>query len=420
MKSDPAKAAEVFRQIIERFPHSDRASEAELLLAKALTEANQADKALQVYQQILQRQPSGSTMFSIMHQTARLHQSAGHTDEAVHLLQRIATDANEYEHLDAVLYEWGWALADLDRNEEADAVFGDLARRFPDSDYRGHALYRLAQRAARDQKFDDARQLLEELIGQNCEARILVPALYLKGQTEANAGNWAAVVPPMRRVLDNFPDSDLAVPARYWVAESHFRLGDYDRADQLFNSLQLETEDREDAWLAMVPLRRAQILAHRGNWREARRSAESILARHPQFVQRFEVDYLLGRCYVAEADFERARESFEAVIRSPAGGRTETAAMAQWMIGESYLQQKNYAEAIKAYHRVEVLFPFPRWQAAALLQAGKCHELLGQWGESIGLYDQLIKEYPHTQFVDDASQRIRVSRQRQLEASAQR
>ena len=50
--------------------------------------------------------------------------------------------------------------------------------------------------------------------------------------------------------------------------------------------------------------------------------------------------------------------------------------MAQWMIGESFFHQEKYAEALAEYLRVDDRYPFPRWQAAALLQAGKCHERL--------------------------------------------
>ena len=34
---------------------------------------------------------------------------------------------------------------------------------------------------------------------------------------------------------------------------------------------------------------------------------------------------------------------------------TETAAMAQWMIGETFFHQNNYDEALRAYSRVEIL-----------------------------------------------------------------
>jgi TolA-binding protein len=80
--------------------------------------------------------------------------------------------------------------------------------------------------------------------------------------------------------------------------------------------------------------------------------------------------------------------------------------MAQWMIGECYMHQEKYDEAIKAYHRVESLFDYPHWQAAALLQAGICHELKGESAEATKLFDQLIKQHPETTFAAEAAERL--------------
>jgi TolA-binding protein len=86
--------------------------------------------------------------------------------------------------------------------------------------------------------------------------------------------------------------------------------------------------------------------------------------------------------------------------------------MAQWMIGESYFHQKNYETALREYLRLEILYAFPTWQAAALLQAGKCCESLGDWKQAVELYTRLLKEYPGTSFVNDAQDRLKAARQR--------
>jgi TolA-binding protein len=61
---------------------------------------------------------------------------------------------------------------------------------------------------------------------------------------------------------------------------------------------------------------------------------------------------------------------------------------------------------------VEALYAYPRWQAGALLQAGKCHEMLGQWQQATELYDEVTKAYPNTPFTEEAGRRLNVTRQR--------
>jgi TolA-binding protein len=60
--------------------------------------------------------------------------------------------------------------------------------------------------------------------------------------------------------------------------------------------------------------------------------------------------------------------------------------------------------------RVEILYAFPRWQAAALLQAAKCRELLGEWSEAVRLYSRLLEKYPDTPYTEDAKSRLQAAR----------
>jgi TolA-binding protein len=159
--------------------------------------------------------------------------------------------------------------------------------------------------------------------------------------------------------------------------------------------------------MAMVPLRRAQSLALQNRWADAYAIVAQIAAAFPNFEQQYEVDYLLGRCLANQADFEGARQAYQRVILSPAGAKTETAAMAQWMIGETFFHQKNYETALREYLRLEILYAFPTWQAGALLQAGKCRERLGEDKEAAALYQRILKTYPKTTFAEEAARRLK-------------
>ena len=123
------------------------------------------------------------------------------------------------------------------------------------------------------------------------------------------------------------------------------------------------------------------------------------------------MDYLQGRCLASQGRFAEARQFYERVVRSPTGGRSETAAMSQWMIGETFFHQQEFYSAIRAYNRVESLSPYPQWQAASLLQAGKCRELRGEWEQAVRLYAQLLREHPETEYAGQASRRLQVARQ---------
>ena len=82
------------------------------------------------------------------------------------------------------------------------------------------------------------------------------------------------------------------------------------------------------------------------------------------------------------------------------------------MIAETYLIQKQYKEAQREYFKVYTLYQFPEWQAPALFQAATCDEALGQWAQAAKGYEDLIKEFPKTEFAGKAEARLQVARKR--------
>jgi cellulose synthase operon protein C len=417
--NDPAQSAAVFERLLKEHPGSKLAAEAAMMQARSHERLQQFDAAAAVYRMLLEKHGESELAPAAMLALAGLLDRQGKKAEAAALYDTLVKEHPQAKDLDQALYQWAWTLADLHQPEAADAVFARLLDEHPQSRYAPDAAYRLAERAAQRKEYARARQLVEHILRGEAEPDVVAHSLYLQGQVAALEERWPEVAPPMERLLREHSASPLKLAAMYWAAEGYYRQQQYDEAGRRLAELAPLADAGNEAWLAMVPLRQAQVLAHQKQWDEAQQIASGIAARWPQFRQQYEADYLLGRCLMAEAKFSEARDAFERTIRSPIGGQTETAAMAQWMIGETYFHQKNYTEAIKAYYRVERLFPYPRWQAGALLQAGKCHEMRGEFHEAVRQYGQLLKDYADSPFAEEASQRLRVSQKRATVAASQ-
>jgi TolA-binding protein len=384
------------------------------------------------YQKIYDNDPLCEAASSALFAAAQILTDQGRRQQACEHLEQLVRQHTEFEHRDGALYQLAWLQLEAGKLTQADLRFAQLVKEHQRSPLWADATFRLARNAANRHDAAQANYWLDELLfgvvrnathdgpgppdspGDSATTTtdvdlIVCHALYLQGKLAVDAGQWLAALRSYLRVVEEHPQSDLASAAAFWAADANFHLGHYEQADTMLAQQQFTAADPQQEYRAMIPLRRAQIAVHRQQWADALKLAEGIRIRFPKFNLQFEADYVIGRCLNSQARFALARQSFRQVINAPLAQRTETAAMAQWMIGETYFHQSNYIDAIRAYYRVEALYDLPRWQAAALLQAAKCHELNDQWKEAHQLYTQLRSDYPESRFAKEATRRLRVS-----------
>jgi cellulose synthase operon protein C len=401
------EAAATFDELLKKNPPAAIAAEAALVRGRILEQLGQSEPALAMYGLVIDKYPADKQHADAMLAAARLRDKLKQPQQAAELYRRLAKDYPKSPKIDAVLYQWAWDCQELGKTAEAGALFERLHNECRQSRFWADATYRLAQRAFDAKDYQQASRLTDEVLSASGDPAVRQYALFLRGQIAAAKADWPKVRETFETLIKEFPAANRRLVADYWVAEAYYRQADYAAAAPRLERLAEQVKDQREPWMAMIPLRRAQILAQQNQWSQAQAIAAKIAADFPGFQQQYEVDYLLGRCLANQADFDGARAAYNRVIRSPAGAKTETAAMAQWMIGESFFHQKDYGAAVRAYLALEILYAYPTWQAGALLQAGKCRELLGEDKEAAEHYQHILKTYPNASFAAEAAQRLK-------------
>jgi len=401
-----AAAEEAFGQLLERYPDSPLAGEGALMRAQALEQLDRDDDALEAYLTVAARRGDSEHAAPAMIEAARLLEKLDRKAEVIPLLRRLIREHPDFEQLDAALYELAWQLDEQGQAGESERLFERISDQFPQGVYWADTTYRLAERASRAGQHDRAKHFAERLIEAKCDDEIQMRALYLRGQLAASTHRWEEVAAPLTALLEQFPDSPLRANAACWIAESLYQQKDYVTAAARFEELEHAPLTENDAWNAMIPLRRAQILAEQEKWQEAHDLVSRIEERFPTFARQYEADYLLGLCLAKQDKPVEALQRLERVIRSPDGGRTETAAKAQWMIGNIYAAGGELELALKAYYRVESLYDYPPWRAAALVQAGNCHQRRNEHADAARVWSQVVASFAETPHAREAAQRL--------------
>src|SRR5262249_1375133 len=123
-----------------------------------------------------------------------------------------------------------------------------------------------------------------------------------------------------------------------------------------------------------------------------------------------EFDFAAGQALLGTGRLDAARAAFERVVA--ARGPGDLAAQAQLMHGEAFYHQDQLHEALRDFLKVDILYHAPRWQAAALLEAGKVYERLDQWADAAETYEGLLTRFPKEPSAEEARVRSEKARRR--------
>jgi TolA-binding protein len=405
------EAASAFASVPEADPKSDLAPEAALMHASALQQAGQTDQALTLYQSIPQSFPTSPAATAATLARARLLARSGQHHDAVDAFTTLLNQPNLAIPPDDLLRELAAAQLAADQTDQAAASLRQLLDQHPQSPHAAWARLELAEIAFRDQRLDDAASLLQPLTTDppppDSDPSLIAHALFRAARIALDRGQTESAISLLNRLIDSTSDANLRDQARFWRAEAHLLANNPRAAEPEFAALASSSSPLDtNSWRSTARLRHVQCLLELRRWADVLTEADSFLADHPPSPLAAELHLARGRALQSQAlpRFDDARSAYQAAIDSSPG--SETAARAQFLRGETFLHEKNLRAALREFHQVELLYPFPTWQAPALLQSGKTYEALGQPDQAIASYAKLIDSFPDSPFTPEARNRL--------------
>ena len=75
-------------------------------------------------------------------------------------------------------------------------------------------------------------------------------------------------------------------------------------------------------------------------------------------------------------------------------------------IGECLFARKQYEDAARELLKVDILYAYPEWSAAALYEAGRCFEALGKTVEARTQFKAVVDKHKQTRWGELAGKRL--------------
>ncbi|MFN0054888.1 MAG: tetratricopeptide repeat protein [Planctomycetales bacterium] len=391
------EAAAAFGRLLTEHPDSELVAEAAFMRGRAWQDAGDLNRSQTAFTEAFARPGTSEHVFLAGLQSAGLLARLQKLPEADAVYEGLLKRFPGRADADKVIDQWATVHYAAEDFAKADELFRRLARDYPDSPLADNARLSLAESDLIAGRLDEARKGFRALATDaKADETVQQRALFQTMQIEVEAKRWDDLRRVCEESLQRFPSGTYRLEAQHKWAEAEFYSGAYPSARDRLTALvgmRSEPQVAQAPWLPQAWVMLAEAQFRLKDYKGVAATRGEVEKSSPDSPALYQIDEVLGRCFKAQALWTEARAAFERAVQSPQGKQTETAAKSQFHIAETYLFEKNYDEALKAYLKVEILYKYPEWQAPALFQAGVCQEALGQWKAAAKTYDELLRDY---------------------------
>jgi TolA-binding protein len=368
---DPAAAAGAFAAAAAGLPQSPAQAVALCKLGDMLLALTNAPAAATNYQRLVADFADDAAVRAALlpralYQLAVAATLAGDAAAAGEAVRQVVEWFPEAEFREPALSLFGQSLAQLEAPGAARAVLERLLAGGADAPALAEVRLALARSYLREGRWEDAERQLAPLAGAGgpVAARAAFDrawAAYQRGrEAEAHAG--------FTNLLARFPDDPRAPAAQQWIADHHFRAGDFVAAEAAYQLLFQQTNWPATALTHEARLMAARAAVARQGYRDAKPYLRWLIAHGPPAGTNAllgsnlvaQAYFALGDTFMAEPEgddrFTDAMTAFAAVIERFPG--SDAALPARGRLANAHLQRAELdpAQAAASYTNAAALY----------------------------------------------------------------
>ncbi|HWL93745.1 MAG TPA: tetratricopeptide repeat protein [Phycisphaerae bacterium] len=384
----------------------DDAAEAAYQEATALAAAK-SPEARKKFERFLKKFPESPRQQMARGSLALILSREGKCEDA---LKQI--DAADSSQLDPAMkrslsYERAYCLRTLGRNRKAIKAYQEVIAENGDDLLAAHGFVELAALEKDASDSDAAIELLDRFQSLAKKAKFDLPAalcenaLYQLGVLYFNGKRFDLAAQSLGDFSKRFGKSELAPSAAYFEGESHFQAADFGRAADCFDRVIAADARGEEYGPAL--LRAGECRAQLQQWAKSEAAFELYLEHFADREQWHQAEFGRGWARENQGRHPEAIKAYRRVIERHEG---PTAARAQFQIGQCFFAQKKLNEAVAELMKVDILYAYPDWSAAALYEAGRCFEQLNKTAEARRQFETVREKYSTTKWAEMAASRI--------------
>ena len=398
--ADPLEAISNFRRLLDAYPQSEWREEARYSLGYLYFLNQEYDQAISTFQELIRAHGLDPLAAKAQYGIGDAHFNAGRLEASVQayltVLQRYPNSAFATDAARGIQF----ALVAAGDDERSTAIIDSFAAANPDSPLLDELRFRRAEVRYQSGQPDAALNDLLAFVRSAQDARLLSEAYFYLGSIYADQGQNTEAETYLREVLSRYPESERRTDSAIRLGRIYLDSGQLSRAEDAFRQAAgsaTQSERRAEAVYG-----RSMALMGQGRVNDAEALLQEIVDAAPDDQASMPAYLGLGRIQEERGANDRARTLYR---RAAGGSRGEAGAEALFRLGSMLRRAGNHRAAIEELSRMPTLFAgYNEWMARGYLEQARAFEALGDRGEAVLMYDNVIDFYPERPEADVAVQ----------------
>jgi tetratricopeptide (TPR) repeat protein len=349
---------------------------------------NRREEAMQTLQNLITSHPDSRYADAAAYQKAIIDFESGNYGPAVAGFTNLINNRAESRLVPFALQRRGIAYNNLRRHQEAAADFKRVLDEFPTSRAASNSLLSLQESLNATNQAEEFDQYLTHFKNANPQSDALESIEFEAAKSLYFSENYPQAATKFEAYLQNYPNNNLAVEARYFLADAYFRQNkkeialqrmrevvaenkseyvnravarvaemefenqNYHEAIKFYNRLREQSNNRRDQASALLGIMKSHYLLK--DYDNTRKAATALidlggatpLALNTAMLYR-------GKAFYDQGKLDEAIKEFTATATA---ATDVSGAEAQYLLAEALFKQKKYAESVDAAQKSAISF----------------------------------------------------------------
>ncbi len=436
-------AIRYINQLLAQYPDTENSIQAKLLLGQCYFFKNEYLKAYDTFHDLLQyTELKDATLFWLGEtylKGADYKEAERHYKELIELYPDSVYTPQAY-------YSLGWLYFDQKEFKKARVMFTELVHKFPKHQLCEEAWFKLGEIEFNLGKYERAISYFEGYLEDYPQSTRKAEAYFIIGESYYSLNDFLTAITYYAKAADIAYDSKLILISKVSLGWCYLKLGKYNISQEYFDDAEKFAEEKSIG-LADIYLGKASLFTETGEYKKALEAYSQLIRHFPKSKRIFEAylgkantyyklkQYLLAiRTYkelieklsVVNADKATntmhsnqgttASEivnnhnrlllnnsttlSYSKYTASLSKDVSDILEKAYFGLAWSYLKSGDIDASIKIFRTIKDKADNETVEISALAQIGDAYQDIGEYDKAIEVYDEILKEYSNSPYLD--------------------